>query len=214
MKKEDILNFAYTAIDEALANIHTVVVVQVESVGEKTINCRPVIARQVGDKAVPLPTFQNVPPVFMRGAGTYTAHPIAAGDFALLLISERCFDSWYGGANDAPPSVFRMHDYSDGFALVGVSPIGSAIDIPTDAVRRVGNSDVTGDYEHDGNYELTGNFTINGNLTVNGVGGAGVTMNNTSVVITNGNVTADGVSLKTHVHGGVQTGGGNTGTPV
>jgi len=32
--------------------------------------------------------------------------------------------------------------------------------------------------------------------------------------VTSGDVTADGVSLKTHKHGGVQTGGGTTGAPV
>ena len=32
--------------------------------------------------------------------------------------------------------------------------------------------------------------------------------------ITNGDVVADGISLKTHVHSGVQSGGSNTGAPV
>jgi len=211
---DDLLQFVYNAIDEALANIHTVVIARVTAVNEKTINCKPVIARKVGDAAIPLPEFLNVPPVFMRGGATYDAHPIAVGDFALLLISERCFDNWYGGSNDVAPNVHRMFDYSDGFALVGVSPFGSAITIPTESIRRAGDSEVTGDYTHEGDYVLTGNVTINGNLTVNGNGaGGGVTMQNTSITLTGGDITADGVTLKTHTHGGVQTGGGNTGVP-
>lgn len=35
-----------------------------------------------------------------------------------------------------------------------------------------------------------------------------------NIVVTGGNVTADGISLKTHVHTGVQVGGGNTGPPA
>lgn len=35
-----------------------------------------------------------------------------------------------------------------------------------------------------------------------------------NITVTSGDVTADGKSLKAHKHGGVQTGGGQTGTPV
>jgi phage baseplate assembly protein gpV len=67
--------------------------------------------------------------------------------------------------------------------------------------------------------------TINGPLTVNGLltytqgmagsGGGGNTATiNGNVTVTGGDVTADGKSLKTHKHGGVTTGGGQTGVPV
>jgi len=35
-----------------------------------------------------------------------------------------------------------------------------------------------------------------------------------NIAVSSGDVTADGISLKTHVHGGVTTGGGNTGVPA
>lgn len=214
MKKENILDFVYKAIDEALSNVHTICLVRVEKINQTTIDVKPVIARQVGDKAIPLPVFQNVPPVFMRGGETYTAHPIAVGDFALLLITERCFDNWYVGVNDQAPAVHRMHDYSDGVALVGVSPLASGIPIPTAHVRRVGDSNVTGDYEHDGDYEITGNVTINGTLTITGDGDAGdVIVTGRNIRVISADILADTISLKTHTHDGVQVGGGNTGTP-
>jgi hypothetical protein len=45
---------------------------------------------------------------------------------------------------------------------------------------------------------------------------AGVTIALTggNVTVTGGDVIADGISLKTHIHSGVQTGGGNSGPPV
>lgn len=52
-----------------------------------------------------------------------------------------------------------------------------------------------------GNLAVTGNSTAAGNLTV-----AGTVTGTTDVV-------SGGKSLKTHTHGGVQTGGGNTGAP-
>lgn len=60
-----------------------------------------------------------------------------------------------------------------------------------------------------------GKVTISGLITylagMSGTGGATVSG---SVAVSGGDVTADGISLKTHRHGGVQTGGGQTGTPV
>lgn len=40
-----------------------------------------------------------------------------------------------------------------------------------------------------------------------------VIVNQGDVTVTDGDVIADGISLKTHVHGGVQFGGSNTGVP-
>lgn len=50
-------------------------------------------------------------------------------------------------------------------------------------------------------------------IAVNGAGHNISISNCPQVVVTGGDVIADGISLKTHVHGGVQTGGGNTGVP-
>lgn len=212
MKRDQLIDTLAKAIDEALANLHTAVIARVTAVGETTITCKPVVARVVDGNNVTLPEFRDVPPVFMRGGNSYTAHPIAVGDYALLIISERCFDAWYNGNDNAPPADYRMHDYSDGFALVGISPLAGAIPIPN-RVRRAGDSEVTGDYEHTGDYMLTGNVTIVGNLTVTGSGGGQVNMSGTTLNLTGGDIVADGVSLKTHTHSGVQPGGGNTGQP-
>lgn len=59
---------------------------------------------------------------------------------------------------------------------------------------------------------LNGNVTINGNLSQGmGDGGGTATMHG-PVTVTN-DVTAGGISLQTHKHGGVETGGGHTGGP-
>ena len=44
-------------------------------------------------------------------------------------------------------------------------------------------------------------------------GGAGTTISGT-IEVAGGDVTADGISLKTHKHSGVTVGGGQTGNPV
>lgn len=161
-KKEELTDVLNDAMVTALANTHTIVVAKVVSVGATTIDVQPVVQRVVDGQAVDLPVFPSVPPVFLSGGASYDAHPITAGDYCLLLVSERSFDRWYDGADNVPPVEQRMHDYSDCFALVGVSPASMAKTIPL-TIERFGDSTVTGDYTHTGNYSLTGNLQVTGN---------------------------------------------------
>ncbi|WP_454144013.1 hypothetical protein [Methylocaldum sp. MU1018] len=64
----------------------------------------------------------------------------------------------------------------------------------------------------DGNVTMTvaGTLTVNA-PTTNWTGDINVSGD---ITVTGGDVVADGISLKTHVHGGVQSGGSNTGQPV
>lgn len=130
MERNTILETIMLALDTALANVHTATVAVVTSVGTTTISCRPVINRVVDGTSVALPEFVEVPPVFLSGGSSYLAHPIRAGDYCLLVFTERCFDRWYAGQDFQPPLEMRMHDYSDGFAIVGIQPLNSAITIP------------------------------------------------------------------------------------
>jgi len=158
-KKEELTDVLNDAVITALANTHTILIAKVTAVGEKTIDAQPVIQRVVDGQAIDLPVFPSIPPVFLSGGASYDAHPIAVDDYCLLLVSERCFDRWYGGADNVPPIEPRMHDYSDCFALVGVSPASMAKTIPT-TIERFGDSTVTGDWIHTGNYTLIGSLDV------------------------------------------------------
>lgn len=223
-EKKQLLDSINAAVMFALSNLHTSAVARVTGVGSTTISCQPVVQRVVDGRNITLPEFIEVPPVFMQGGSSYTAHPIAVGDYCLLVFAERCFDRWYEGQDFRPPAEFRMHDYSDGFAIVGINPRAGAITIP-DVITHIGDTYQQGDYVHDGdreqtgdfvqtgNYTITGNVTINGSLTVNASVGDVVNVNGVVLEVTGGDVVADGISLKQHTHGGVQTGSGSTGTP-
>lgn len=166
-KKEELPDVMHDAIVTALANTHTILIARVEAVNATTIDVQPVIQRVVDGVNVSLPLFPSVPPIFMQGGSSYDAHPIAVGDYCLLLINERCFDRWYAGADGVPPLEFRMHDYSDGFALVGVNPASMAKTIPT-TIERFGDSTVTGSWIHEGSYALTGPLDVTGDVTIIG----------------------------------------------
>ena len=139
-------------VEFALADVHTIVIAKITSVNEKTISCIPVINRVVKGSSKQLPEFIEVPPVILQGGDSYIAEPISAGDYCLVLISERCYDAWYAGSDFVSPLEMRMHDYSDGFALCGVNPQAKSISIPK--IRRL----IQGDTDHHGSMYLTGDF--------------------------------------------------------
>lgn len=179
-------------ITQSLRDTHTIVVAKVVLVNEKTVDVRPVISRSVNNEKVDLPVFKNVPPVFLQGGRSYTAHPIAVGDYCLLLVSERCFDLWYYGQDYKEPLSKRIMDYSDAFCLVGVNPLSDALTIPQ-VITSVGDAHITGNYTHVGDLNLTGNINVTGNITATGSISAG------------GDVSAGGgsVTLLGHTHAGV-----------
>ncbi|EPB3508092.1 Gp138 family membrane-puncturing spike protein [Escherichia coli] len=185
-------------VEFALADVHTIVVAKITVVNDNTISCVPVINRVVKGESKPLPEFIEVPPVILQGGGSYIAEPIKAGDYCLVLISERCYDAWYAGSDFVSPLEMRMHDYSDGFALCGVNPQATAISIP----KR--NRMMKGDTDHEGDLNLTGNVSITGNLSVSGdINCAGR--------LTVAAATIGGIDFGTHKHKGDS--GGTTGGP-
>ena len=73
-----------------------------------------------------------------------------------------------------------------------------------------GTLNVTGAVTMQATANVAGIATVGG-LVVTGAAGPATVAGN--LAITGGNVTADGIGLKTHTHGGVQTGGSSTGVP-
>jgi hypothetical protein len=196
----DVLN---DAIGEALSNLHTATIAKVTAVQEKTISVQPVINRVVDGKSIKLPQFTKVPPLFMQGGGSYTAHPITVGDYCLLVLTERCFDRWYSGSDFQDPAEFRMHDYSDGIAIVGINPQAGALTIPS-VIQHTGDTNQDGDYTHQGDRTQTGNQTIIGDLHVDG----NITCTGKLTAAT---ATIGGIDFGTHTHPGDS--GGTTGGP-
>lgn len=170
------------ALKQAQANLHTSTIGRVVKVNEKTVDIQPVINRKVDGEDIKLPVFVEVPVMHLHGGSSYTAYPISVGDYALLIFTERCFDNWYEGRDETLPLEFRMHDYSDAVAIVGLYNRAGEITIPK-VITHIGDVYEVGDHEHIGNVEQTGNLIIKGNVTVIG-----------------GDIVADGISLKNHRH--------------
>ncbi len=186
-QKDTLIHVINSAINQALSNTHTSTIAKVTKITGSTISVKPVFKWVVNDVEIELPEFAEVPIFTLQGGSNYRIMPIVPGDFALLIFCERCIDDWLvGGADNKKPREYRMHDYSDAIAIIGLNNITNAIAIPT------GHEEVKGDIVHTGNNTQTGNYTITGNVTV--IGDITATGNVTSSLGTNN------ISLNEHKH--------------
>lgn len=219
MEQKQLIDTIMLAMDSVLANLHTATVAKVTKVDTKTINCQPIINRLVRGESIQLPEFVEVPPVFLQGGGSYTAHPVAVGDYCLLIFTERCFDRWYHGQDFEIPLELRMHDYSDGFALVGVNPLAGAITIPS-VIQQTGDTNYDGDHTHQGTLDRVGDTTIEGDVVIDGdlrvtgtISAANFSGLDGGALTSTVDIVSGTISLQNHVHTGVVPGGGNSGGP-
>jgi hypothetical protein len=60
-------------------------------------------------------------PVFIpKGANGGFTYPIIIGDTCLVLFNDRDIDNWFESGNIQKPNTNRMHNLSDGIAIVGI----------------------------------------------------------------------------------------------
>jgi hypothetical protein len=225
-------------IDGRLKDLHTCmpgIVASFDPVTQ-TASVQPAIKRIFTEKgAVNLPVCVDVPVAFPGGGDFFLTFPVKAGDECILLFSERAIDNWHVSGGTAPPAEYRLHDLSDGLAIVGLNsqphkiPAFNATD--TEFRNRAGTTHVQikpdgtiTNLNPGGSTVLTpaGQFTINapggivlnGNTTLKGDMTSQAANGGTGACTFSGDVRAQGTSVHTHVHSGVQAGGSNTGQPV
>lgn len=188
-------------IDARLKDLHTCLpgIIAKFDAATQTASVQPAIKRVFTEKgAVNLPLCVDVPVAFPGGGDFFVTFPVQAGDECLLLFSERAIDLWHAQGGTKPPAEYRLHDLSDGIAIVGLNshPKKIANFNATAMELRNRTNSVRIRLNANGEIDIKGNVNIDGNLNITGT--------------TIGN----GVNLNTHRHSGVQTGGGNTGTPI
>ena len=102
-----------------------------------TVTVQPAVMGSVADergkvKSQAMPLLVDVPVVFPCGGGFSLTYPIKPGDEALVVFSSRCIDGWWQGGKAVPPPDSRMHDLSDGLAIVGPRSQAGRLTPPVD----------------------------------------------------------------------------------
>ena len=131
---DDVLNELRNSI---FANLNCIQIGKIESVNleEQTAGIQIQVKRKKGDGSIiDYPLLVDRPVIVMQGGGAFLEFPIKAGDFCLILFNGRNIDTWWDTANVTEPPTKRKHSLSDGFALVGINPKTSVLDLSGDKV--------------------------------------------------------------------------------
>lgn len=159
-----------------------------------------------------LPTLPHCPIWFPRGGGYSMTFPVKKGDECMVMFASRSIDEWWQTGQAQPAYDMRKHDLSDGICVVGL----------TSRARPLSNiSTSTAQFRSDDGATLvelnaagkavrivgSGGITLDGPVHVTGA----VTADST--ITASGDVKGDGISLKNHVHSGVESGSSTTGAP-
>lgn len=190
-----------------------------------TVSVQPaiegIVRKQDGSsEAVALPLLQDVPVLFPRGGNCTLTFPVAAGDECLVIFSARCIDAWWQSGGVQIPMEPRMHDLSDGFALVGPFSQATKIANVSTSTVQLRSDDGSTYVELDPSGQIVNVVAPGGmNITapvVSITGAVTVTREVTAqgIIASTNDVKVGAISLKTHKHSGVASGGSTTGLPL
>ncbi|MGL5396493.1 MAG: Gp138 family membrane-puncturing spike protein [Shewanella sp.] len=194
-------------INQALLMTRTIMIAECVSFDESrnTVDVQPVLKRKFSNKpkASLAPIIRDVPVAFYGAGGVTVTYKPVAGDNCILMVSDRAIDAWKKLGGIVDPAKPRHHDMSDAVAYFGLNSFPNAYK------NLRGGMDIR---TRDGATSLN---VMAGSIVAT-VGGTKVaTMTSSKVVlgvpIEAPKVMAAGKELAGHTHGGVQTGGGNTG---
>ena len=221
------------ALESAQANIWTAIpgVVTAVDLTAQTVSVQPSVQGTISSpdgssQSVNLPLLVDVPIVWPRAGGFALTFPIKANDEVLVVFASRCIDSWWQSGGVGAQAEVRMHDLSDGFAVLA----------PTSQPRKLSGVSSTNVQLRDdagttyveiapgGKIKLLGATSIDinaptvniaaTNININGTTTQTGAMNLNGQVTQTGGMSIGGVTFGSHKHTGVQTGGGTSGGPT
>lgn len=212
-------------VQQALSKMQTATLVRIEKCTNSGglspvgfVDVTPLVT-QIDGAGTPTPhvMIYNLPYFRLQGGANAIIIDPEPGDIGIAVFASRDISKVKSTKKQAPPGSFRQYSFSDGMYLGGMlngtptqyvqfSTAGIRIHSPT--LVKLDAPDIqlvaeTVEINASASTTITTpNFIVNGNTQMNG------TLNST------GNITGAGISLNSHLHTGVQPGGGNTGGPV
>ncbi|PJR63523.1 Gp138 family membrane-puncturing spike protein [Raoultella sp. T31] len=200
--------------EKSVANARTALPGVIQSFDPDTVTCvvslcskssKPVPYEDIGKtESMDFPLLVDLPVVFPHGGGVTLTFPLAEGDECLVVFSDRCIDFWWQNGGVQELVDWRSHDLSDAFVIPGPQSQAKKITgISTTAAQlRTDDGSAFIELAPGGAVNITSpQITFNGPLQVNGT------------ITSTGDQTAAGISQTRHTHGGVESGGSNTGAP-
>ena len=176
---------------------------------------------------MPSPKLVEIPHYRVQaGAGAFVVNP-HVGDIGVFVCAKRDISNIKNGVTDPQtPASFRSFDLADSIMIatihtgtastyVYIDPDNGTIEIKapesltvntaTAIINASGSTSINSPET-----TISGHVTIKGGLSVSGGEGAQVN----GAISASGDITSGTISLQSHRHSGVTSGGSNTGTPV
>lgn len=217
-----------------IQKINTVFLAKIISVstegteGTKTVTAQPLICQiDANGNALPSPKLVEIPHYRVQaGTGAFVINP-HIGDIGVFVCAKRDISKIKNGVNDPQtPASFRSFDLADSIMIatihtetastyIYIDPDSGTIEIKAPESLTVNTATATINASGSTSINspettISGHVTIKGGLSVSGGEGAQVD----GSISASGDITSGNISLQSHVHSGVTSGGSNTGTPV
>lgn len=209
------------ALENAQANLWTATpgIVAAVNLAAQTVSVQPAIQGTLTNpdgstQNVNLPVLVDVPIVWPRAGGFALTFPIAVGDEVLVVFASRCIDSWWQSGGVGIPAEARMHDLSDGFAILA----------PTSQSKKFANVSSTNVQLRDSAGSTYVEITPGGAARIVGASSIDIeaptiNLNGTTNITgqinhSGGSLVSNGITFGSHKHTGVQPGSGTSGGPT
>ena len=190
-----------------------------------TVSATPLVAQTDAEgNVLPMAPIPRLP--FFRyqaGKAAIILDPVAGDQGLAVFLKKDSSTVGVGTTTPQRPGSFREFDQSDGVLIGGVQNQAPTVWIEikqdeTITIHAPAGVTIETDKTIEMNAGTAVNITapqiaLNGALTMRGRSGGATTANLTGTLNATDDVTASGISLNSHTHGGVETGGGSTGGP-
>lgn len=171
-----------------------------------------------------LPLLVDCPVHFPSGGNCTLTFPVTQGDECLVVFASRCIDAWWQSGGVQEQAELRMHDLSDGFALVGFRSRPRALAAVSTGTAQLRSDDGETYVDLDpagqivkvkapGGMVLDApTVTVTGVMDIQNADSAPTAFAINGKTQFSGQVWANGKRIdETHNHNGVQPGSGNSG---
>ena len=177
-------------------------------------------------------------PVYQISAGGYIIRfPVKAGDTGWIEANDRDISLYMQTGKQSPPNTQRKHSFRDGIfkpqtlwdnvtvadptvmtiqnyagtVSISLSETAISIDAPTSISITAPTVNINASTALNLNSPLV---TISGVFVEENTDSVSTPLDISRAIVATGNVTGNGISLDSHTHGGVTTGGGDTTGPI
>ena len=191
-----------------LANSHTAIpgIVTSFDSAKMTVDVQPAIKVRMMGEEINMAKLVDVPVMVPSAGGFHITFPISAGDECLVVFADRTIDGWAVDGGVKPQTEVRNHHLSDGMAIIGLRSQPRTISRNAEVGYNKNSMELRSD---DGKTRITVN-----SLSIDITSPGNVNVNNCDVIVTGGDVIADGISLKNHTHNQGSDGGGDSEVPT